>query len=68
MLHKDEVVVGEHYWALMGETDELVVVMYVKSGFFEVCGAWECGVGWDDLTVVSHIPKPEGYEDRGLYY
>jgi hypothetical protein len=56
---------GDHYWALAGS--QLLVVMDAGDRF-EVCGAWECGMWENQLTLLEKIPRPAGHEKTELYY
>jgi len=63
---------GDHFWALVKNAKQpLMVVMALGSSMqdgFEVCGAWECGIGGQDIELVQKIERPSGHESTGLYY
>ena len=62
----EEVKIGEHCWAL--SNDRLLIVLKSAPTFYEVCGAWECGIGADELEIIQVIPRPAAYENTKLYY
>ncbi len=61
-----DIKIGEHCWALLDGA--LLVVLKTDEGSYEVCGAWECGVGAHRLQILSIIPRPVGHEITKLYY
>ena len=63
----DKMEVGQHAWVLLGK--EVAVVMKDKNSFgFEVCGAWECGCGIDDVELIELIERPKLHSETKLYY
>ena len=64
---KDEdVKIGDHCWAT--SQGELLVVLKVSDGGYEVCGACECGMNYDSIELISVIEKPPEHIDTSLYY
>ena len=57
---------GQHCWATCD--GKLMVVLKEEDGYFQVCGAWECGIGIDNIELISIIERPELHENTELYY
>ena len=66
MIKDEDVKIGEHCWAT--SDGDLMVVLKAEDGGFQVCGAWGCGIGIDNIELIGIINRPEGYEDTRLYY
>ena len=67
MITHDDTVNGVHYWAIVRSTNELLVVLKT-DWYYEVCGAWECGIPAKDIEIIEKIDKPKGHETMVLYY
>ena len=65
-MKNEDVKIGEHCWAT--SDGKLMVVLKREDGGFEVCGAWECGIGIDNIELIGIIDRPECYKDASLYY
>jgi hypothetical protein len=68
MIKHDEAKQGTHYWAQSVSGKQILIVLLDSYGSYQVCGAWECGIRDTEITLISEIPKPSGYEKRELYY
>lgn len=66
MLKDSDVKIGQHCWAL--SNCKLLIVLKAEAGGYDVCGAWECGIGADEIEIISVIDKPEGFDSTQLYY
>lgn len=65
-IKNEDVQIGQHCWAM--SAGKLLVVLKVYDESYEVCGAWECGIGADELELIEIIDRPEGHNDTKLYY
>ena len=59
---------NHHYWAKSHYGDLVVVLCDLDEEGFEVCGAWEGGIGAKDIELIAEIPRPYGYEENPLMY
>ena len=64
--------INEHYWAYrlpteVNGTTEILVVLKCKDGY-QVCGAWECGIGDKQIVLIRKIRKPKVLEGNRLLY
>lgn len=66
MIKNSKVKVGDHCWAL--SCNELLIVLKTERDGYEVCGAWECGMSYNELEIISIIKKPKKYIKTKLYY
>jgi len=62
----EDIKIGEHCWAL--SLGKLLIAMKSTETRYEVCGAWECGLGSEELEILEVIPRPTGHEAASLYY
>jgi len=58
--------IGQHLWGIYD--NQLVMLAKFDDGGYEVCGAWECGIGKDKVKIIKLVEVPEGYEDVPFYY
>jgi hypothetical protein len=64
---KDEMIeAGQHCWAI--SAGKLLVVLKIEDGWYEVCGAWECGIGAEKIEIISIIDRPADHLSTKLYY
>ena len=42
----------------------------LKTGpdYYDVCGAWECGMAAEGIRILGVIEKPKDHESTPLYY
>ncbi len=66
IMHNNEIKIGQHCWA--ATRGELLIVLKTGKKFYQVCGAWECGITSSDLAIIEVIEKPKNYEHKRLYY
>jgi len=65
-LKDKDIDIGSHCWAL--SKGELLIVLKTGKGRYEVCGAWECGIGVDDIDIIEVINRPTSHKETKLYY
>ena len=58
--------IGQHLWVL-NQNELIMVAKFCEEGY-EVCGAWECGIGHKECEIIELINKPKGYEKTKYYY
>ena len=61
----DKIEYGQHLWGLLDE--ELAIVAKDNIGF-TICGAWECIIPFENITLIELINKPENYKNTEYYY
>ena len=60
---------GQHFWGIHENAFVKPLVMLAKLEFgLEVCGPWECGTCFKDVTVIALIDFPAGHSKETLYY
>jgi len=62
----EDLKIGQHLWVL--SNDELLMVAKFDEDGYEVCGAWECGIGKNECEIIELINAPKGYEGTKMYY
>ena len=62
----EDLKIGQHLWVL--SNDELLMVAKFDEDGYEVCGAWECGIGEHECEIIELINVPKGHENAKLYY
>ena len=63
----EELEINEHAWVLHKHEKSLIMVLRTTHGL-EVCGAWECGLDENNVTLITKIPKPADFKSFPLYY
>lgn len=62
----EDLKIGQHLWVIC--SGELLMVAKFNDKRYEVCGAWECGIGKDECEIIELVDIPKGYEKTKLYY
>jgi hypothetical protein len=65
-MKNSDVKIGDHCWAM--SVGRLLVVLKIHPEYYDVCGAWECGIHMSDLNLLELIPKPIAHINTPLYY
>ena len=61
----EELKEGQHLWV---KSDNSLIMVMKLNNWYEVCGAWECGVDPADYEIVELVNVPKGYENFELPY
>jgi hypothetical protein len=65
-LKNNIVKIGQHCWATLD--DKLLVVLKVTKNTYVACGAWECSINAESLTLINIINRPPNHQLTTLYY
>ena len=62
----EDLKIGQHLW-VVAKNKLLMVAKFNEHGY-DVCGAWECGIGKKDCEIIELVNVPKGHENTKMYY